>query len=454
MIRAIALATVISALLAPGVAHAARAPRTPIRHVITLMQENHSFDNYFGTYPGADGISRRTCMPVDPGGPSRKCIRPFAIGAHAVDGLSDAAAVARAQFAGGRMNGFVSAIAAERGRMRPLVMGHYDDHDIPFYWNVADDYVLFDRFFASAMDGSVVNHMFWMTGQAGSGDGAVPPGGFTAPTIFDRLARKHISWKVYVQHYDAKATRRFPNTGTRGGLLASVPLLGYRRFVDRARRFAHIVPLHRLAEDMERGTLPAVSYVVPRGSSERPPGSLDPGQTLVQTLVNGLMRSRYWPSSAFVWSYDGAGGWYDHVAPPQVDRWGYGFRVPALLVSPYARRGRIVHSTLDSTSILKFIERNWGLRPLSRRDARGRGLGAAFDFRHGPRPAAFITRQRGAVTTAGSSSKPVYVTYGTVLGMAVLIILLALVGELLLHRSRPRVGDGPSARINIWPEDP
>lgn len=445
-------AIVAGALLLPAPAALAAdpAPRTPIRHVITVMQENHSFDNYFGTYPGARGLPKRTCMPFDPADPGAGCVKPFRAGGRAVEDLSDAPHVARAQLNGGRMDGFLSAGADERGRRRRTAMGYYDDRDIPFYWNVADEYVLFDSFFGSAAGGSLTNHMFWTTGGPGDDDPSetVPAGGFDAPTIFDRLEAKGVSWKFYVRNYDRRLTFRSRRRGDRSGQLVAVPPLNYARFVDDPELFSHIVPLEQLSQDMQRGTLPAVSYVVALGSREHPPGSLDAGQNVVRTLLNGLIRSRYWSSSAFVLTYDTSGGWYDHVPPPAVDRWGYGLRVPALLVSAYARAGRVDHTTLDFTSILKFIERNWGLRPLADRDRRAKGLAGAFDFSRGPRRPRFITRERGARPAPQHATVPVYATYGAAFGVAVLVVLLAVLHEAIARRRSPRLR-GPSARIRI-----
>ena len=145
--------------------------------------------------------------------------------------------------------------------------------------------------------------------------------------------------------------------------------------------FRHVVDLDEYYEDLERGTLPAVAYIAPAGGSEHPPGGVATGQTLVRTLVNSLARSEAWRSSAFMWTYDEWGGWFDHVRPPR----GRGFRVPALLVSPYARQGFVDSTPLDHTSILRFIEDNWRLAPLAARDAQARGLNRAFDFAGEPR---------------------------------------------------------------------
>jgi phospholipase C len=161
-----------------------------------------------------------------------------------------------------------------------------------------------------------------------------------------------------------------------------------------------------------------------------------------------LMRSRYWKSSAFMLTYDTSGGWYDHVRPPRVDRWGYGFRVPALLVSAYAKRGHVDHTTLDFTSILAFIERNWSLRPLTGRDRRAKSLMSAFAFDRGPRAAEFLTGKRDAGLPHDPATVPVYVSYGAALVGAVLMIGLAQLREAVLRRRAPRL-HGASRRITI-----
>jgi phospholipase C len=400
----------LAAACLAGAGQAAAAPtRTPIRHVITLMQENHSFDNYFGTYPGADGVPPHTCMPLDPGNGARGCVRPFHIGGRAVTALRDDQATFAGQLAGGRMNGFLD-VFRRRGVDGTIAMGHYDARDIPFYWNVADQYVLFDRFFASAPSGALRNHLEWMTATAGT----------PAPTtIFDRLQARHVSWKVYVQNYDLAAFRRKPSR------LARLPLLAYPRYVHNRRLLSHIVGLDQLYADLRDGTLPAVSYVVPSGAGEHPPASIQAGQRLVHTLVAALMRSSDWRSSAFLWTYDGWGGWYDHVRPPRGD----GFRVPALLVSAYGRRGYVDSTQLDFTSILRFIEANWSLPPLARRDAHANSLSSAFDFSHGPRPARFIAAERGSPLGPEPRRSVIYALYGAALALATLVVGWAALGR-------------------------
>src|SRR5215212_1016008 len=141
--------------------------KTPIQHFIVLMQENHTFDNYFGTYPGANGIPEGTCIPVDPFDKTNTdCVEPFHIGDRPIDDLDHSESTFKLQYNEGQMNGFVYALN-ERNQNGALAMGYYDDRDLPYYWNLADEFVLFDRFFSSDHGGSFANHMFWVSGQQG-----------------------------------------------------------------------------------------------------------------------------------------------------------------------------------------------------------------------------------------------------------------------------------------------
>ena len=406
-----------------------RERTTPIEHFIVLMQENHSFDNYFGTYPGADGIPAGTCMPVEPANPSSGCVRPFHIGDNDVqmDDPAHSGAIHRVQYNDGRMDGFVYALN-QRNQDGRLAMGFYDDRDIPYYWNLADEFVLFDRFFTSASRGSFANHVFWVTATAGSERGDLDEDGLgDLPTIFDSLQERGISWKFYVQNYDPEITYRtvdeFPPN--RAAQVIWVPLLNYARFIDDPELSSHIVDLNEYYEDLQNGTLPAVSFMAPSGPSEHPPQHPRSGQTFVRTLINDLMRSDSWSSSAFLLTYDDWGGWYDHVAPPVVDEHGYGFRVPTLLVSPYARQGYTDSTVLDFTSILKFIEDNWGLEPLAERDANANSLASAFDFTLEPREPRFLSTTRGEEGEEDQGDPPralIYVAYGATLALPGLII--------------------------------
>lgn len=406
---------------------------TPIKHVISLMQENHSFDNYFGTYPGADGIPVGTCVPWDPKDPEGGCLEPFPIAGRPIVDLGHSSSVWDAQYNDGAMDGFLKVFEGQRDGA-DLALGYYDDADLPYYWNVADNYVLFDRFFSSAIGGSVPNHFFWVTGDPGGTD--LRPEGFDEiATIFDRLEEAGISWKFYVQGYDPEVTFRNPAPGDKGSQLVWVPLLNYARYVDDPELNQKIVPFEEFFTDLEAGTLPAVAYMVPSGSSEHPPGSIQAGERFVRGIITALMRSDAWETTAFTWTYDDWGGWYDHVTPPQVDDWGYGFRVPALLVSAYAKRGYVDSTEMDFTSILKFIELNWGLEPLTERDASVATFMDAFDFDSPPREPVFLNLERNIPPPEPPKSQVVYVSYSLAL---VIPLGLALLGVLTNRRATRR----------------
>jgi phospholipase C len=270
----------------------------------------------------------------------------------------------------------------------------------------------------------------------------IPPNGFgNIPTIFDRLERRNISWKFYVQNYRPGITYRSRGVGDSGAQPVWVPLLAYNRYIGNPRLFSHIVDLSEYYRDLQNGTLPAVSYIVPAGSSEHPPGNIKSGERFVRTLINSLQQSSAWSSSAFTWTYDDWGGWYDHVRPPQVDRYGYGFRAPALLVSPYARTGYIDHHTLDFTSILRFIEENWSLPPLARRDARANSIRTAFDFSQSPRAPQFVSAKLKPPSTYTRAHRYLYIVYGAALLLAMLALPIAAITARRRRTRDPLDGD-------------
>ena len=402
--------------------------KTPIQHLVFVMQENHTFDNYFGTYPGADGIPANAQMPINPANPSAGFIKPWHIGQTTITDLTHNSDSFLGQFDGGKMDGFVSALNAigEDGR---ISMGYYDDRDIPYYWNLADHYVLFDRFFSSAPDGSFPNHLYAVAAVPPQSQNPlnIPTTLQNTPTIFDRLQAAGISWKFYVQNYDPTINyRHVTGVGSRDGQVIWVPLLNMDRFIDDPTLSSHIVDLKQYYVDLQQGKLPAVSYIVPSGASEHPPQYPENGQKFVRSLLQELMRSTAWDSSAFMLAYDDWGGWYDHVLPPRVDANGYGLRVVALLISPYAREAYIDHTQMDFTSVLKFIENNWGVQPLGTRDAGANDLMSAFDFSQPPRPAEFIPVTRESATTVKQApTLIIYGLYGIALAVAAIVFAFA-----------------------------
>ncbi len=321
------------------------------------------------------------------------------------------------QINGGRMDQFVA--WSDAGA---LAMSYYDATELPV-GKLAQEYTLADNFFHAAFGGSFLNHQWlicactpvWPDAPAGlrakideNGilikDGTVTPDGYvvntaysvysphparkareelvppqTQPTIGDRLEEKGISWTWYSGGWnDALAGK--PHEAFQ---YHHQPFAYFERYADGSeRKRVHLKDESDFLADLKGGTLPAVAFVKPLGPSNEHPGYADlaSGQQHVADLVRAVQASPHWPRTAIIITYDENGGRWDHVAPPVVDRFGPGARVPAVIVSPYAKRRHIDHTQYDTTSILKLIERRFGLAPLSSRDAAANDLTNAFDF--------------------------------------------------------------------------
>jgi phospholipase C len=423
--RLLALAALFALALsaAPLVAEAESLPptgdgpatTTPIRHFVYLMQESHSFDEYFGTYPGADGIPAGVCLPRDLTNPSAGCIEPLLRGDRAAVEVRHVPGLFEAQADGGRMDGFASAVRDQPGAAES-VMSHYDGDTLGWYWNAADRFVLFDRFFSSSTSGHVANHMYWMTGSRGatSSQDAVPEAGWGdgTMTVFDELQAAGVPWKVYVGGYADALAAEAPMSASE---VARVPLLGMPRFRNDPELSSRIVDLSQYYVDAQTDALPAVAFIVPSGAtSERAPADVDAGQTMVRSLVNELMRSTAWSSSAFLVSYDTGGGSYDHVAPPSGGE-PFGPRVPALLVSPYAPTGRVVDTPLDAGSALTFIADNWGLPRLGDGTRGSTSLATALDLASPPRAPELVPATYAPPAPRPVSTASLYPAYGLAL---------------------------------------
>ena len=442
-----------------------------IQHVVFLMQENHTFDNYFFAFPGVDQPQGPDCQPnwiptpvpvakpspsptasPSPGAsptasptpsstprptpaptavPSATdCYVRFHLSSHRTVDLNHSTEAALRAFDGGKMDGFAAA-QAQYNLPTELATGYYDGTDLPIYYNLASDYVLAQRFFSSAMGSSEINHMYSIAARGG---GALPSGGYDFPTIFDRLQAAGVSWKFYVQNYDPAITFLSSDPANKKvAQLIWAPLLNFSRFVKDPALSSHIVDLQQYYKDLADGQLPAVAYLVPSGLSEHPPGDITAGQSFAVTTVTSLMRSSAWNSSLFTLTWDDWGGWYDHVAPPQVDADGYGFRVPAIIVSPYARHGTIDNTTYDFTSVLRFIEDNWSLQPLTARDATANSIANALDLSQPPAPPIFPAQTYPVTTTVDSTNRP------TLLALYAGVVAFAIIcGAFLLLRPRRR----------------
>jgi len=375
-----------------------------IKHVIIVMQENRSFDSYFGTFPGADGIpmsnrSPSVCVPNPAGG----CTRPYHDAADVNGGGPHGAANAVADVDGGTMDGFIRERDAARTTCRnpddPAcvpggardVMGYHTGAEIPNYWAYARDFVLDDHMFAPVRSWSLPAHLYqvsaWSARCKNSSPGSCvndvvgpyPSGRFdravrrelrTGQTPIDLawtditwlLYRYHVSWRYYVQagtepdcaNDAAQTCAPVRQRAKTPGIWNPLPLFGD---VQEDHQVGNIQPLGDYFSAARAGRLPAVSWITPSGpDSEHPPAGVHRGQAYVTSIVNAAMKSPDWNSTAIFLAWDDWGGFYDHVVPPNVDQNGYGLRVPAIVISPYAKKGYIDHQTLSSDAYLKFIE--------------------------------------------------------------------------------------------------
>ena len=414
-----------------------------IRHVVIIMQENRSFDSYFGTFPGADGIpglagnsGKVPCLP-DP--KTKSCVRPYHDTRDRNAGGPHDTSNAIRDINGGKMNGFQA--EARKGRAsacrhnfdvpgcsltpsKPDVMGYHDWHEIPNYWAYARHFVLQDHMFESVNSWSLPAHLAMVSGwsahctQVGnpmscttavSGDVGATSGSvhdFPWTDITYLLHRYHVSWRYYVaqgNQPDCRNSQMFCKAVSQSASTPGVwnPLPRFDT-VRQDNQLGNIVPAGQFFRDARTARLPSVSWVVPsQAVSEHPPGLVSAGQTYVTSVINAVMRSRDWRSTAIFLAWDDWGGFYDHVKPPVVNGQGYGLRVPALVISPYARTGYIDHQTLSSDAYLKFIEADFlhGQRIDGRTDGRPDSrpfipenasilgnLAKDFNFNQKPRP--------------------------------------------------------------------
>jgi phospholipase C len=331
-----------------------------ISKIVIVFQENHTFDNYFGTYPGADGTAGKSVqLPIVKGGP------PTAVPTHSTTltpaDLTHSWASAHADYDSGKMDGFVYSEGSQS------TLAYFDQTDIPRYWALANSYVLCDRYFTSVMSESAPNHLYLVAAQCGGLTSDAVPSTLPFPPIFAQLDSHAVSWKVY-------------------GFSAWYESFEYVQKNPAAK--ARFFPSAQFATDVANGSLADVSWIIgAAGGDEHPAANVQTGQNgVLDDVINPLGQSAYWPSTALFLTWDCYGGFYDHVPPTQVDSFGYGFRVGCIVVSPFARKGFVDHTVNDHTSILKFIETQYGLQPLSTRDAQAGDLSEAFDFTSPARP--------------------------------------------------------------------
>jgi phospholipase C len=419
-----------------------------LKHIVVIYLENHSFDNLYGEFAGANGLAHAAgaARQVDGKGkpfailpfpnaasfsafPTNLPNAPFSIERYVPVHAKTPDLVHRfyqeqSQINGGRMDRFV-AVSDAKG----LVMGYYHTAHLPLAAE-ARRYTLCDNFFHGAFGGSFINH-FWLVAartavfpsappaimaqldSAGElvTDGAVSADGYavntlfsvnrphprdvppdrllpnqTFPTIGDRLSAKRISWTWYAGGWD-DALAGHPDSLFQ---FHHQPFVYFANYADgKPAKAEHLRDEKEFLAAARAGTLPAVSFVKPLGELNEHPGYANvlSGERHTMELINAVRKGPNWKSTAIIITYDEHGGFWDHVSPPAGDRWGPGTRVPTLIISPFARRGFVDHTRYDTTSILAFIEHRFGLEPLGSRDANANDLTAAFEFEN-PQPRA------------------------------------------------------------------
>ncbi|HEV3227962.1 MAG TPA: alkaline phosphatase family protein [Solirubrobacteraceae bacterium] len=385
-----------------SVARTSTDPIHKIKHVVVIMQENRSFDEYFGTFPGADGIPMHDGVPTVcvPDGRSGQCVAPYHDPADVNGGGPHGQGAAATDIDNGHMDGFIAeAQSGQKGCSDPNnpvctnskaldVMGWHDAREIPNYWAYAQNFVLQDHMYEPNASWSLPQHLFMVSGWSARcsvpGDptsctnalqSPAPPPDFNAIqdpnrpppdyawTDLTYLLHQHgVSWGYYVfagtepdcQNSAAVACPARAQNAKTPGIWNPLP---YFNTVQQDGQLGNVQSLSSFYDQAKTGNLPAVSWIDPNNKvSEHPPSRVSEGQAYVTKLVNAIMRSPDWKSTAIFVSWDDWGGFYDHVSPPAVDQNGYGLRVPGIVISPYAKQGYIDHQTLSHDAYLKFIE--------------------------------------------------------------------------------------------------
>jgi acid phosphatase len=410
-----------------------------VNHVVVIYMENHSFDNLYGQFEGADGLDKaksKNVIQLDALGQPYTTLPPvprstvfptnlpnnyFNIDQYVPNDLVTPDVThlfyqEQLQINGGKMNRFV-----QYNTTKGLAMGYYDTKQIPLY-ELAKQYTLCDRFFHSAFGGSFLNHQ-WLIAAASPvfpnaptamiaqldadgkliKDGSVTPDGYsvnttnsvnlhpknavlerlvpnqTHATIGDRLSEKNISWVWYAGGWNVADTGGMPKMFS----YHHQPFAYFTNYAKgTAARKEHLKDESEFLIAAKNGTLPAVSFVKPTGvENEHPGGSnVKTAENHAVALINAVLNGPNGKDAVVILTYDENGGFWDHVAPPVIDRWGPGSRVPALIISPFAKKGYVDHTKYETVSILAFIEKRWKLKPLTKRDEHADPLSHAFDF--------------------------------------------------------------------------
>jgi phospholipase C len=359
-----------------------------IDHFIFIIKENHSFDNYFGRFPGADGA---TTGRLSSGATVPLAEAPDQVYPDLAHGPADATAAVDA----GRMDRFDRLPGALTLGVNHAYTAMYE-RDIPDYWAYARRFTLDDHFFSTIMGPTFPNHLVTIAAQSGgvisnpqhsaNHWGCDAPIGtfvqtrsatgqlgttfpcFDFTTLADRLNAANIAWRYYA-----------PQAGQQGYIFSVFDAIRHIR--NGPQWPTNIVPWAQFQTDVAHGKLAPVTWLVTdTPQSEHPPASTCLGEDTTVAEVNAVMHSRFWKDTAIVVTWDDFGGFYDNVAPPKVNAWGLGPRVPTLIISPYARRGYVDHTTYNFASLLRLVEQRFGLPALTALDAKTTPLLDSFDF--------------------------------------------------------------------------
>jgi phospholipase C len=395
LIAAVAGVALVPALLFTLVAHQARKqpaeqPAGPIQHVVVIMQENRSFDNLFHGLPGADtvdsGMLHGRSIPL----------RPTPLG-NGPD-LDHTHTGWWRQWDGGKMDNFAG---NANSKTAAVAYSYIDRSETLPLWTLAQQYTLGDRMFQSNTGPSFVAHQYMIAGQSGrtsenpSGNiwgcdakpdaraAVVGPNGTDLPGVYpcfdyktmaDLLDAKGITWRYYA-----------PGTDDIFFMLSAYQAIRHIRFgADWHEDVTS--PETRVLTDIAAGKLAQVTWIVPAFNNSDHPGAPAQGPDWVADIVNAIGASKYWNSTTIFVAWDDWGGFYDHVPPPQMDDMGLGFRVPVIVVGPYAKRGYVSHVTHEASGFLRYIEEVFGLPSLGTRDATADDFHDCFDLTQRPTP--------------------------------------------------------------------
>src|SRR6266540_3961926 len=346
-VGALGLAGVASPLvLATSTVKAAR-PGIPIRHIIVDMQENRSFDHYYGYAPfaGRFGVPADYAQPDGAGG----FVTPYHFDSLSTPDVGHSWFATHAEYNGGAMDGFYTTDGI-------YALGYYTAADLPFYYSLFETSTLCANYFCSVLGPTWPNRFYLAAGTSGgiTTNGVWGYGVFDYPIILDLLEAAGVTWKVYNIGWD------------------SVPYGNTDNVFVFWKRWAHDQRTRgskgEYLNDLRLGRLPQVSFIVPsfaRGWDEHPPADVSVGMGIQEELITALRESSAWESSAYILTYDEHGGYFDHVAPPQFDAYGAGIRVPTWVISPFAKKSHLEPTVYEHASTLKLIEAVFGLPTLA-----------------------------------------------------------------------------------------